>query len=83
MSRKTFEEAITQLEGIVAELESGDLPLEKALKKFEEGMKIKQFCQEKLSAVEQKISVMLAETDGTLTETPVDQEPLSSPEDTE
>ena len=40
MAQKTFEQSMKQLEQIVKELEDGDLPLEKALKKFEEGMKL-------------------------------------------
>ena len=38
MAKQTFEQAIQQLEKIVQELESGDLPLEQAMKKFEDGI---------------------------------------------
>ena len=41
--KKTFEQSIKQLEKIVQELEDGDLPLEKAIKKFEEGIKLTRF----------------------------------------
>ena len=40
MAKKTFEQSMQQLEQIVQELESGDLPLEKAIKKFEEGTQL-------------------------------------------
>jgi len=41
MAKKTFEDALKQLEVIVDELESDDLPLEKAIKRFEQGVR---FC---------------------------------------
>jgi len=55
MAKKTFELAMKQLEKIVQELESGDMPLEKAIKKFEEGIKISKYCSEKLDESEKKI----------------------------
>ena len=48
-----------QLERIVQELEDGDLPLEKAIKKFEEGIKLTKLCSEKLDETDKKISVLL------------------------
>lgn len=50
-----FEEALEQLEQIVAELEAGELPLQEALDKFEQGMKLKQFCEQKLAEAEVRI----------------------------
>lgn len=64
MAKKTFEDAMTQLEKIVQELESGDLPLEKALKKFEEGVKLSKFCFDKLEETEKKITVLTAGENG-------------------
>ena len=61
---KTFEESINELEQIVEDLESGDLPLEKALKKFEEGVKISKICSKKLDETEKKVSVLLKDQDG-------------------
>ena len=58
MSKKTFEQSMKQLEHIVEELEFGDLPLEKALKKFEEGVRLSKICNKKLDEVEQKITVL-------------------------
>jgi len=40
-----LEKSLTDLEKLVEELESGDLPLEKAMKKFEEGIKLTRGCQ--------------------------------------
>ena len=58
----SFEEAMEQLEAIVAKLESGDVPLEQAIELFQEGMKLSQLCGSKLEQVERKIE-MLIETE--------------------
>ena len=50
-----FEEALKKLEAIVEAMESGDLPLESLLAKYEEGMKLAKVCQEKLAEAELKI----------------------------
>jgi len=52
----TFEEAMQKLEEIVRTLESGEEPLERSLKLFEEGTKLSAFCYEKLRGAEQKIT---------------------------
>ena len=64
MAQKTFEQSMKQLERIVQELEDGELPLEKAIKKFEEGIKLTQFCSAKLDETEKKVSVLLKNADG-------------------
>jgi exodeoxyribonuclease VII small subunit len=68
----TFEKALEKLEGIVQELESGDLPLEKALKKFEEGVQLSKLCSGKLDETEKRIAVLLEDGKGGFTETPFD-----------
>jgi exodeoxyribonuclease VII small subunit len=70
MSKKTFEQSLKQLEQIVDELESGDLPLEKALAKFEEGVKLSRSCTAKLDEIEQKISILLKNPSGEWDEKP-------------
>ena len=57
MAQKTFEQAIKQLEEIVQELEAGDLPLEKAMKKFEEGVQLSKFCSQTLDENEKTITI--------------------------
>jgi len=76
MAKKSFEQSLKQLEQIVQELESGDLPLEKALKKFEEGIQLSKLCSQTLDETEQKISILLKAQDGGIIEKPftVDQE---------
>ena len=71
MAQKTFEQSMKQLERIVQELEEGDLPLEKAIKKFEEGIKLTKLCSEKLDETEKKISVLLKNSEGQIIEKPL------------
>ena len=71
MAQKTFEQSMKQLERIVQELEEGDLPLEKAIKKFEEGIKLTKLCSEKLDETEKKISVLLKSSEGQIIEKPL------------
>jgi exodeoxyribonuclease VII small subunit len=60
-SAKKFnlEKSLADLEELVEELESGDLPLEKAMKKFEEGIKLTRGCQTALKEAEQKVEILL------------------------
>jgi exodeoxyribonuclease VII small subunit len=70
MAKQTFEQAMKQLEEIVQELESIDLPLEKAIKKFEEGVKLSKFCSETLDETEKRITILLKNQSGQLIEKP-------------
>jgi len=65
-SAKKFnlEKSLADLEDLVEELESGDLPLEKAMKKFEEGIKLTRGCQAALKDAEQKVEVLLKSAGG-------------------
>lgn len=51
----TFEDALGKLESILETMESGDLPLEQLLTRYEEGTRLVKFCQDKLSAAEVRI----------------------------
>jgi exodeoxyribonuclease VII small subunit len=59
-----LEKALADLESLVDELESGDLPLEKAMKKFEEGIKLTRSCQVALKDAEQKVEILLKSAGG-------------------
>lgn len=61
---KTFEEALSDLERIVKQLEEGDMPLEESLKLFEQGVGLARDCRERLTNVERRIEVLLKEADG-------------------
>jgi len=80
MAQKTFEQSMKQLERIVQELEEGELPLEKAIKKFEEGIKLTQFCSAKLDEAEKKVSVLLKNTEGQVVTKPFRPQGESSDE---
>ena len=70
MAKKTFEQAMKQLEQIVQDLESGDMPLEKAIKTFEEGIALSKFCSEKLDETEKRITILMQDAEGNLSESP-------------
>jgi exodeoxyribonuclease VII small subunit len=63
-----LEKALSDLEELVEELESGDLPLEKAMKKFEDGIKLTRKltrnCQTALKDAEQKVEILLKSAGG-------------------
>ena len=61
---KTFEASLEALERIVQELEQGDLPLEKSLELFEQGIGLSRQCQERLSQAERRIEVLLRDNQG-------------------
>ncbi|MDQ0244381.1 exodeoxyribonuclease VII small subunit [Priestia abyssalis] len=61
----SFEEAMEKLEEIVTKLEEGDVPLEKAIQHFQEGMEISKFCHERLQQIEKQMEHVLRE-DGQL-----------------
>ena len=70
MAEKSFEQSLKQLEQIVHDLEEGDLPLEKAIKKFEDGIKLSKYCSDKLDETEKKITLLLKEQNGKISEKP-------------
>ena len=59
-----LEKSLADLENLVEELESGDLPLETAMKKFEEGIKLTRGCQTALKEAEQKVEILLKSAGG-------------------
>ncbi len=54
-----FEECLQRLEKIVDQLEKGDIPLEQALKLFEEGVQLSQSCRKELEEAEGKVEILL------------------------
>ena len=69
-----FETSMEELENIVKELESGDLSLEDAIKKFESGMKYSTYCNDMLDKTEKKISILLEDANGNIKEEPFENE---------
>ena len=64
---KSFEASLDALEQIVQELEQGELPLEKSLELFEQGIRLSRECQERLSQAERRIEVLLRDNQGRVT----------------
>jgi len=60
----TFEDAYDRLRKSIEELEAGPLPLEVAIARYEEGMKLAQMCNEMLDQAELRIKHVLRESDG-------------------
>jgi exodeoxyribonuclease VII small subunit len=54
----TFETAVERLDAIVQAMESGDLPLEELLERYEEGTRLVKLCGEKLAAAEKRIEIV-------------------------
>ena len=61
---RTFEDAMTRLEAIVAELEGEDRGLEEQFALFQEGMELARFCDHKLGEVEKSVEIVLKEAAG-------------------
>ena len=61
---RTFESSLEALEQIVRQLEDGDLPLEKSLELFEQGIRLSHECQERLSQAERRIEILLRDNQG-------------------
>lgn len=70
MSKLSFEKSLERLESIVEEMESGQLSLENAMKKFEEGVKLSQLCTQTLNETEKKITLLMEQSDGSIVEKP-------------
>lgn len=80
MSKKSFEEALESLEQITKDMENGELSLEKSLKKFDEGVKLAELCNQKLEEAQQKVDLLLKK-DGKLISVPFIASNTSSDEE--
>ncbi len=72
MAKKTFETALARLEAITEELEGGEQSLESSLKKFDEGIKLAEFCNAKLTEAKAKVEILL-DNNGKLEATPFEK----------
>jgi exodeoxyribonuclease VII small subunit len=64
MAEQKFEDALNRLEEIVAGLESGDLNLDDAIKRYEEGMKLAGICARKLEDTRKRIEILVKDASG-------------------
>ena len=75
IAKLNFEDALAQLEQIVAQLESGNAPLEKSIDLYERGTALKAHCEARLKAAEAKVEKITLSTNGQATgTTPFDVE---------
>jgi exodeoxyribonuclease VII small subunit len=69
----SFEAAMTELESIVKDLESGKISLEQSITAYERGMSLKAHCEKKLHDAQMKIEKIVAAPNGTITTEPLDE----------
>lgn len=69
----SYEEAVAMLEQVVAKLESGDVALDESMELFQQGMKLADFCGKKLNSMEEKITKLMLQADGTVSEMPFEE----------
>jgi len=62
----SFEESLKKLEGIVEQLEKGDLALEETLKLFEEGVGLSAACKKELDEAEGRVQTLVKQRDGSI-----------------
>ena len=58
MKEKSFENSLSSLEKITGKLEEGNIPLDEALKLFEEGVKLSRYCEEQLNKARERIEIL-------------------------
>lgn len=59
MAKQTFEESLEKLEQITREMETGELSLEASLKKFDEGIRLADFCAKRLDEAQKRIDILI------------------------
>ncbi|MCX5709498.1 MAG: exodeoxyribonuclease VII small subunit [Candidatus Omnitrophica bacterium] len=73
MAEVKFEEALKKLEKIVVDLEQGDLSLDEALKKYQEGIELSRVCSQRLESAKKKIDVLTKNKKGEFELKPLDE----------
>ena len=75
----SFEDSLRQLESLVEQMESPELPLETIVEKYEQGMKLVTVCSEKLKAAEKRISLLTKRKSGDIEEGELEEVGEDSP----
>jgi len=73
MAETKFEDALKKLEKIVEDLEKGDLSLDEALKKYQEGVELSRLCSQRLDNAKKKIDVLVKNKKGEFELKPIDE----------
>jgi exodeoxyribonuclease VII small subunit len=77
--KESFEKNLERLDAVVQELENADLPLEKALELYEEGMKLSDVCNQQLEEAEGRVEILRKRAGGKLVAEPFEVEEPKSP----
>ena len=83
MAEIKFEEAIKKLEKIVEDLEKGDLSLDEALKKYQDGLEMSRLCAQRLDSAKKKIDVLVKNKKGEFELKPFEPSAASSSDSSE
>ena len=67
VSEMSFEEAMSELEEVIGQLERGNVPLEDSIKLYERGAELKKRCEKKLMDAEEKVQKITLDKDGSST----------------
>ena len=68
----SFEDALKELEGIVSQLERGQVKLDEAISAYERGALLKRHCEQKLAEAKMKVEKIVFSSDGTVSSQPTD-----------
>ncbi|HUU13747.1 MAG TPA: exodeoxyribonuclease VII small subunit [Terriglobia bacterium] len=71
---ESFEKNLERLDAIVVQLEDADLPLEKALQLYEEGMKLSALCHKQLEEAEGRVEILMKKAGGKISAEPFETE---------
>ncbi len=71
--KKTFEELLQELGDTVRKLDNGQTPLDEAMELFEKGVKLTKECNKILDTAEKKVSLLLKNSEGGITETKMEE----------
>lgn len=71
--KKTFEELLQELGDTVRKLDNGQTPLDEAMELFEKGVKLTKECNKILDTAEKKVSLLLKNSEGEITETKMEE----------
>ena len=70
---QSFESSLEELEQIVRQLEGGDLPLDRSLELFEQGVRLSRECQKRLDEAERKVEILVRGSDGSYKPVPFEE----------
>ena len=72
--KPTFEDQLASVEALISEMESGGMPLEESIRRYEEGMKALAALEKELAEATQKVTVLRKATDGADEEIPLEED---------